>query len=70
MLPETGNLLVGIGEINFFGKLLVGNIIHSPVGKIYHIKKLLYTAVHMVPVYLGEEFAVKNKGKYNAMERI
>ena len=24
----------------------------------------------MVTVYLGEEFAVKNKGKNNAMERI
>ena len=32
--------------------------------------KLLNTAVHVMTVYLGEEFAVKNKGKNNTMERI
>ena len=69
MFPETGKLLIGIGEINLFSKLLIRNIIHSPVGEIYHIQKLLYTAVHVVTIHLGEELAVKNKGKYNSVER-
>ena len=70
VLTEAGNLLICISEINFFSKLLVRNIIHSSVSKLHQIKKLLNTAVRVVTVYLGEEFAVKNKGKNNAMERI
>ena len=70
MLTEAGNLLICISEINFFSKLFVRNIIHSSVSKLHQIKKLLNAAVHVVTVYLGEEFAVKNKGKNNTMERI